>query len=275
MNSLVANKVCLQSRDYLLFEMICKFGYLTVDHVSKGIFFTSIKNTRRRLLQLEQAGFLKFITRRHRSGTLKVYVPNFSNLEWILEKEFFKRHSKVALVKPWFRSISGHEDIVRDWAIRLQTIFPKAQIDLDFMLADSKYKSSNKNRNLDLLPDIVLRSESGVEISIEIELTRKSQQRYFSKLTDIVSIPNRSTIYLVPDQKLKSVVQNILVLVLENIKRKNQLERSSVQVLTFDDLNSDEKIIEIMKGTPGRRPGCGVQVCAQPRKREEEIVLSN
>ena len=218
MTTLAMSKICLQPRDYLLFKMICQFGYLTADHVEKGIFFTSNKRTRRRLNVLIQAGFLKYVTRRYQTGTLKVYVPNFANLETILEKEFLETYHKAALVKPWFRSISGHEDIVRDWAIRFQNLFPDAKVDLDFMLMDSKYKLSNKNESRDLLPDIVVRFNSGFEIAWEIELTRKSQQRYFSKLTDIVSTPNRSTVYLVPEEKFKCVVLTILNLVSRKYK---------------------------------------------------------
>jgi hypothetical protein len=202
---------------------------------------------------LANEGFLKKIKRREESGTRQVYAPNQSQLENVLDKDLLARSHIAVTAKPWFRSFTGHEDIVRTWGIRLQRLFPEAQVDLDFTFLKSTFVPSNGKKGFNsLCPDIVLKLESGDEIFFEVELTQKDQNRYFTKFMDIISKPNRSTIYLVKNEKLNDLVLKILPLVRQNLQRKNQSERSTIQTLSLEKPISDGELIELIAQASAR-----------------------
>ena len=239
--------VKLQPRDVLFLKLVSQFGYLTSEHVEKWIFKTSNKSTRKRLLMLERAHFINFVTRRERSGTRKVYIPNQKELVGILDEELLPRCSKAVTMKPWFRSLTGHEDLVRNWAIRLQLLFPDALVDLDFMSSKSENESLNETgESSGLTPDIVLKLSTGAEIAFEIELTHKNQSRYFRKFFEILSTPNRPSVYLVNSLNVRNLVLKNLELVRQDMSSKGQFEYSELEVVSFEELTSDEKLIDLV-----------------------------
>ncbi|MDZ4676313.1 MAG: hypothetical protein SGI74_02295 [Oligoflexia bacterium] len=241
-------RIYLQQTDREFLEMCCHFGYLTANHFAEWIYKGTIPNARRRLLMLCKAGYLRFVSRREEAGLKKVYIPNLEKLVGIVEDQELERGKLSCQSKPWFRSLSRHEDIVRDWAIRLQKAFPEADVDLDFMYLKSSENSNKVDpRACSLFPDITLRRWGKPDIAFEVELSRKCSSRYLRKLLSLLASPNRPTVYLVEDSSVFAAVHKQIDIARQILKRRNQQTKSEVLLILCSTVQGDGKLAQLVE----------------------------
>lgn len=247
-------RVSLRRNDRIMLEMSCHFGFLTTEHCAKWIYKTSIRYARRRLHQLRRAGYLRFVARRDRIGLMKVYIPCLPNLRGEIDDAVIERGEKARTAHVRFRSQTEHEDAVRDLAINLQLAFPETRVDLDFMYLKSELSSqTSKGGGNGRFPDVTLRRWQKSDIAFEVELTQKSQERYFKKLLDAFAHPQRPTVYVVWDLSIGQMVLKQRENVLRTLRRRNQLPQSEVLVVSYEDLHSKEMIQKFIEELEHKR----------------------
>jgi hypothetical protein len=238
----------LVDRDLILLRHCCEFGYLTAKQINENFIFVKKQVLCRRLSKLVQSGLLVTKSQLICGKTYLVYCPNIQNLVGVLEKYHIDYAIRTVAAKKWNCSYGEHEDEVRNWALKIKRLFPEVQIDLDVMLIRKNIKSDSQwLEEYKKLPDFTIHYKDKPKISVEIELSSKSEERYVSRFLALMSQPNNTTLYLVRDNKILKPILNSLKLATEKLKNKNYIQLSNILYFTFEQIISPQKMRSVFE----------------------------
>ncbi|MEQ1664556.1 MAG: hypothetical protein ABL927_04185 [Bdellovibrionales bacterium] len=242
------NSIRLVERDLVLLRLCCDFGYLTAKQINENLILATKQAAYQRLTKLVRAGYLSIGAQKKYNKTFLIYYPNIHKLVGILEKYHLDRAIKTVGARKWICSYGEHEDCVRNWALKIKSIFPEAQIDLDVMLINKKSRSEIQwLEEYKKLPDFIIHYKDRPKIAVEIELSSKSEERYVSRYLALMGRSNNTTLYLVRDEKVLQPILKSLKLATQKLKQKNYIQLSSVLCFTFEQFTSQQKIKSVLE----------------------------
>lgn len=231
-----SGSVLLDERDVYLLKLICIFGYLSSSDVKNSIFHADERYVRRRLARLIQSGHL--LKRQRKQGSVKseVYCPNLQKLASVVDRYALERGLVAENRKVWNRSFWRHENHVRQWAIKILEIYPDAELEPDYFLLDDQNVRGKYALQLQLqLPDFILRLPLGPTVAVEIEKSHKTIGRYYKRFLEIMTEPNRPTLYLIDNEKILSPVQKGLQSATESLLIRDETPQSKILLCLFKE----------------------------------------
>jgi hypothetical protein len=241
--------------DFKLIEALGKFGYLTTRQIEKHIYKRSNRNTLKRLQLLRLVGFIKPARQTDDKGT-RVWIPLMEECYYVLDK--WDRDIAVKLVsfKPWRWSAVTHEELVREYALRVMNLFPDCFVDTGLAIELQKggfrrLKMSEYRK----LPDFALDNDE-MKISFEIELHPKSSAHYYKIMRQLLARSRNGCIYLVNNQATKNKIHKCIAVFKERAAvNKEPIFENNLAIFRFDEVADDSVLSFIIQKMLGQQVG--------------------
>ena len=226
----------LESRDVQLLKLFCIFGFLNPKEIASEVFHTKERYVRRRLRDLFQGGYLIKRQRQEGSAKSEVYCPNLKKVMTVVDKYTLERGIIAEERKVWSRSYWRHENELREWALKIFQIYPLAEIEPDFLLLEAQGSTGRYAFQSFLqLPDFIIRLPLRPSVAVEIEKSHKTISRYHQRFSEIMSEPNRPTLYLIENEIVFKAVQTGLDSALLSLQVRDQIPQSKVHLCLYKE----------------------------------------
>lgn len=200
----------LSNRDLNILEYIKDQGYVT-NSMLKETFFSSDRDYRRRIGQLQKAGFIdrKLLKTYFESSSEKYFFPHLLPLGVNLNTQIVSLSGRMRRLYPDYNLVFKKDILLHQLYLgKVRNHFANV-VQHDFIFSEYEIKTFSNlvvDRNKEINPDLSFESKT-MRLAVEMERTKKTFDRYYSKFYNFYDSSYTHVLYIFIDHKsLNSVM---------------------------------------------------------------------